>query len=146
MPSRVNRRHRNCQISKDQHPLSSSEPDRSPGGEEHHTNVIALHANSGRGVMQRKPAHQAESVTDIRYDTGPVQTPSVFSDNELSLLSRVFAFHLFEGIPAHLRQVIGIWFQTATGQMSGRIRSAALRGSTAAPCTLPSSSPGPAWP
>jgi hypothetical protein len=35
-----------------------------------HTNVIALHANSGRGAMQRKPAHRADSVTDIPYDAG----------------------------------------------------------------------------
>jgi hypothetical protein len=38
-----------------------------------HTNVIALHANSGRGAVQRKSGHQAESVTDIPYDVGTVR-------------------------------------------------------------------------
>jgi hypothetical protein len=38
-----------------------------------HTNLIALHANSGRGAVQRKSGHQAESVTDIPYDVGTVR-------------------------------------------------------------------------
>jgi hypothetical protein len=38
-----------------------------------HTNVIALHTNSGRGAVQRKSGHQAESVTDIPYDVGTVR-------------------------------------------------------------------------
>src|ERR1700741_4253893 len=73
MPSWANRRHRNCRISKDQHRYPVPSRTGVPVARNTHTNVIALHTNSGRGAVRRKSGHQAESVTDIPYDVGTVR-------------------------------------------------------------------------
>jgi hypothetical protein len=54
-----------------------------------HTNVIALHANSGRGAVQSKSGHQAESVTDIPYDVGTVRGGAFLAEPDVDGLAKL---------------------------------------------------------
>jgi hypothetical protein len=54
-----------------------------------HTNLIALHANSGRGAVQRKSGHQAESVTDIPYDVGTVRGGAFLAEPDVDGLAKL---------------------------------------------------------